>query len=83
MIRVSDDHSHLVPSRAQVREHIGGCPRVHFQSLNVLKDYLATYWTGTTMPPSAEQQMSALLRNRPGAGIVVPEVFRFNVLRKA
>lgn len=58
-------------------------PRVHFQSLNVLKDYLATYWTGTTMPPSDERRMSGLLRNRPGAGIVVSEVFRFNVLRKA
>lgn len=58
-------------------------PRVYFRSLEVLKAYLDTNWTGTTMPSAVGRCLSSLLKNRPGARIVVSEVFRFNVLRKA
>ncbi len=56
-------------------------PRVYFRSLDILKDYLAKQWTGTTLSREVERRLASLLRQHSGA-IMVSELFRVNVLRK-
>ncbi|MGH2436588.1 MAG: hypothetical protein ACRDFA_06320 [bacterium] len=56
-------------------------PRVYFRSLDILKDYLAKQWTGTTLSREVERRLASLLRQHSGA-IMASELFRVNVLRK-
>src|SRR3546814_10569131 len=41
-------------------------PRVYFRSLDILKDYLAKQWTGTTLSREVERRLASLLRQHSG-----------------